>query len=326
MKTQEEFFQTHAVDGVLDPELMAQMINLPEGDSGDQPHSGQPDPTPTPLPTPAPVEPPPGPTPEPTPEPVILAKDGVHTIAYEKLVEAREAEKAAKASAEAARAEAEALRQQLAAAQATPPTSPTPTAATVATPTADDVDFGDFSDEALRKGILEAVNRGVAAALPAKVAEAMAPLERRRQEQALTEHFETLYKAHPDMDAMLESQQFEAWRAAQPAYAQPAIKAVLEQGTASEVVDVLDSFVKATGKTAEPQPTAAPVKTDPAAAAAQAVAAAQAKPPTSLTEVPGSTAHHDEGEAMLDMSPTALMTKFDGKSPEQIEALLKRVL
>lgn len=316
MTTQTEFLQAHAVDGKLSDEHMAQMLLLPQGDSGDPtPQSGTPEPTAAPVATPAPTGTPPVETPAPTPEPVILAKDGVHTIKYEKLVEARN-------EAKTAQAEAEALRQQLAAAQAAPVQTPAPTAAPVALA---DVDFGDFSDEALRNGIEKLVEQRVAAVVDAKVAEALSPLERRAAENATTEHFTTIYTAHPNLDAMLESQELESWITSQPSYAQGAIRAAIEQGTAAQVVEVFDSFVKATVKTPEPTP-APTAQADVAKAAAKAVADAAAKPPSSLTEIPGSKAHHDEAEAMLDMSATALMSKFEGKSPAQIEALLARLV
>jgi hypothetical protein len=37
-------------------------------------------------------------------------------------------------------------------------------------------------------------------------------------------------------------------------------------------------------------------------------------------------ANHDEAAAMLEMSPTALLRKFEGKTPEQIEALMAKAL
>jgi len=188
-----------------------------------------------------------------------------------------------------------------------------------------DVDFGDFSDDALKKGILEAVAKGVAEALPAKVAEAMAPLQAKQQEAALTAHFTKLYSAHPSMDSMLESAELESWITAQPKYAQPGIRDALAKGTAEQVIDVFDSFVKATGKPTAPPPQP-PAKADLAAAAKAAVDAAAAKPPASLTDIPGSMAVHDEAAAMLEMSPEALLRKFDGKTPEQIEALMRKAL
>lgn len=327
MTTQAEFFQAHAVDGVLTDAQMGQMLNLPEGDSGAQPQSGTPDPTP--APTPAPVATP-EPTPAPTPEPVILAKDGVHTIAYEKLVEAREGEKAAKAQAETAAAEVERLRLENEALKRAPQPTPAPTTAPVAE--ADLGDFGDFSDEAIKKGIKDLVNARVAVAkaemdaqVDAKVAEKLAPLERRHAEDAVATHWKTLYTAHPNMDAMLESQELKAWRESQPSFAQAAIDAVLEQGTTAQVVELFDTFVKATGKTTTTPPATAQAET-PEAKAAAAVAKAQERPATSLSEIPGSGANHDEAAAMLEMNPMAQLRKFDGKTPEQIHALMSKVL
>jgi hypothetical protein len=319
VKTQTEFFQAHAVDGKLSDEHTAQMLNLPEGESGIQsPQSGTPEPTVAPVATPEPTAPP-AETPAPTAEPVILAKDGVHTIEYQKLVDAREEARAAKARADALEAENQALKSTA----ATPATTPAPTVPPVST----DVDFGDFSDEAVAKGILAAVEKRVAELLPVKVAEALAPLERRAAEDIATKHWTTLYTAHPNMDAMLESKELEGWIAGKPSYEQAAIRAVLDGGTTSQVVEVFDSFVKATGKAAEATPQTTPAPTpDPAAAAQAAIDKVKAGAPSSLSEIPGSTAHHDEADAMREMSPTALMKKFDGKSPEQIAALMSKAL
>lgn len=338
MKTQEEFFQEHAVDGVLPQEKMAAMLSLAQGDtvSTTDTEGGQPDPaaSSSAAPAPAPVaSPAPAPAPAADPDPattqVILAKDGVHTIGYEKLVEAREAERVAKAQAAAAEAEAERLRQELAqkSAQA-PAASPAP-----APKPGEDVDFGDFSDEALRKGIdatvaqrVEARVEAVKTELEAKVNEKLSVIEKQQQLEATSQHFKTIYDKHPDMDSILESRELEQWIESKPRFEQAAIKGVLEKGTAADVVELFDSF-KATGKTAPPPPAPAPAPAeDPAKKAADAIAKAQAKPPTSLSEIPGATSQHDEAGAMLEMTPMALMNKFAGKSPEQIEALLNRAL
>jgi hypothetical protein len=322
MTTQAEFFQTHAVDGVLDDKLMAQMLNLPEGDSGEPPpQGGQPEPTPAPTPAPAPVEPTPEPTPAPTPEPVILAKDGVHTIGYEKLVEAREEARLAKARADALEAENATLKS-----TAPPPPAATPAPTSAPAPAEDKPDFGDFSDEALAKGIEKLVEQRVAARVEAAVAEAVTPFQKRAAEDATTSHFTRIYSAHPNMDSMLESTEFKGWLEGQPSLVRSAYATALDKGTADQVIEVFDSFAKATGKTQAPPPPAPAKPADVAAAAKAAVDAAAAKPPASLTDIPGSMAVHDEAAAMLEMSPEALLRKFEGKTPEQIEALMRKAL
>lgn len=344
---QAEFFEANAVDGILPPEKMGQMLALPEGEivSGEDPKSGEPPAaTPAPTPAPAPAEPPaptPAPAPveapAPTPAPVITAKDGVHTLPFKVLEDSREAEKAAKAEAARLLAEVEALRK--AQATAAPAATPAPTPAPA--PAVDKVDFGDFSDEAVAKGIEKAVelrvNAHVAAlnaTIDSKVAEKLTPLQKSAEDQAVRDHFEPIYKAHPNMDSMLESTEFADWQKSQPGYVRASIDAVLKQGTATEVIELFDSFKKAFDKTPPPAPTPSATPAAPAAdaateaqrKAAEAVAKAKNAPPSSLSEIPGSTAAVDEAQAMLDMSPAALLHRFDGKSPDEIHRALSKVI
>lgn len=335
MKTQEEFFLAHAVDGELSSEHMAQMLNLPEGDSGVQtpasgsepdaaleakdPDAGEQQPK---KDGPAAADPV---VPEPEKVPVILAKDGVHTIGYEKLVEAREGEKTAKEEAAALKQELETLK------KAAPTPAPTAAPAPAATPEPGaKADFGDFSDEALEKGIVNLVEARVAAIVDARVAERLSPLQQKQETDAATLHLTTIYTAHPDLDSLVESKELNQWIEKQPSFARAGYRTVLSDGTAADVVEMFDAFKEATGKTAAPPaPTPAPAaaKPDPAAAAQAAIAAARTAPPSSLSEIPaGSAAHHDEATAMLEMSATGLMGKFEGKSPEQIMALMNKVL
>ena len=62
-------------------------------------------------------------------------------------------------------------------------------------------------------------------------------------------------------------------------------------------------------------------------AAKAALAKAKTQVPTSLSEIPaGSKAHHDEAEALMEMSDGNTLSSFMAKSPEQIRALLERAL
>ena len=57
------------------------------------------------------------------------------------------------------------------------------------------------------------------------------------------------------------------------------------------------------------------------------IAKVEEKTPFSLSDVPGSTAaHHDEAEALANMSALATMDKFMSKSPDKIEELLSRLV
>jgi len=309
MKTQEAFYLEHQVNGELTDAQTMQMLTLPEGDSTTPVQSDVPDTAATEVKPETPVEV----VDAPKPEPVILAKDGIHTIPFEKLAEARESERLARQMAAELQAQLDALK-----------SAP---AAKVETP--EPVDhgdvFGDFSEEAIAKGVEKLVASKTAALtadLEARLAAVLAPLQEKQAESVIDEHFSTINKAHPDVESVVPSQEFNNWIDKQPSVVRGSLKNAIQQGTASEVIEVLDAYKEATGKT-----TVIPPKVDVAAAAQAAIAKAQSAPPMSLSEIPaGANVVSDEVNAMMEMSSVGLMSKFDGKSPEQIMALMSRVL
>lgn len=338
MTTQSEFFQEHAVNGELTDAQMVQMMSLPEGDTSALLESGMPAATESAEATPdgeqgttneAENESATTPEPEPEKTPVVLAKDGVHTIPYEKLAEAREGEKHWKAQAEAAAAELAALKAQ-AQQRAYAGEAPTHTDAAVATAQAaiaqgvDPAIFGDFSEEALAQGIQRLVDMRVQEQVSAALNKALAPIQQKQQIDAVQSHMSAIYAAHPDADSITESKELADWIAAQPSFARAGYQAVLQQGTTAEVIEFFDTFKQATGKAAQQN---TPEQSDVSAAAKAALAKAKAQVPTSLSEIPaGSKAHHDEAEALMEMSDSNALNSFMGKSPEQIRALLERAL
>ena len=321
MQTQEEFFLANATDGLLTDAQTMQMMNLPEGDTANPAESSkEPDAAASQDGNVISVDP--KSVIEPVPEavkPVVLARDGVHTIPFEALEQAREGEKHWKLVAEQA-------QQQLVSMQAQPAAVETP-----APQPADPIkaDFGDFSEDAIAAGVEKLVDARVAAIVDSKVAAALAiPAQQQQAVSEADEHFGSINAKHPDVESVVPSQEFAAWINSQPGFAQGAIKAAIEQGTAQQVIEVLDTYKAATGKTPTPAPAVAP---DPAVAAraqaAAVIARAQAVVPTSLSEIPAaSVVHHDQGEAMQEMSGAGLMDMFGNKSPEQIRALLERSL
>lgn len=331
MQTQEQFFLANAVDGVLTDAQTMQMMSLPEGDtaastaeSSDAPDAAV-QVTDTAATPGKPVEPEPAPaaTPAPdAPKPVVLAKDGVHTIPFEALEQAREGEKHWRTLAEQAQQQLEALKTAPATGAAPAPADPAPQADTIK------ADFGDFSEEAIAKGVEKLVEAKVAAIVDAKVNTALAPVKEREAKTEAEEHLDAIHAKHPDMESIVPSREFAAWFHSQPKFAQPGIQAVLKEGTADEVNELLDTYKAATGKTS---PAPAPQVPDPGATAkaqaAAVIAKAKTAVPSSLSEIPPAGAvHHDQAEAMLEMSDAGLMNLFDGKSPEQIKAMLNRAI
>lgn len=264
--------------------------------------------------------------------PVLMAKDGVHTIDYQKLVDARQAEQHWKAQAQALQEKAEAAERELndlrAAAQTRADNGQAPTTtdnllAQVEAAEAAGVDmsiFGDFSEEAMVKGINMLVQQQVAA----KLEEAMKPLKERHEQtvkdqeaQAADAHRDAVLAAHPDAVSIWQSQELQAWIGDKPGYEQAAIRGVLDEGATADLIAVFDRYKAEMGiKPAS----------SPKAGAKAAIAAASAPVPASLSAIPGgrtgATSAHDQMEAMDTQSLAATM--LNGMSPAQIEAFLNR--
>ncbi len=328
MTTQAEFFEKNAVDGQLTDAQMMELLQLPEGDMPTPPvaeaNSGTPDAASTEqatTDTAQAVAPTTTPTPPAEVQPTILAKDGVHTIPYDKLVEAREAEKQWRAQAEAAQqqlAEMQAKWQQQTA-QATPEQLEKQ-AEDAISKGADPSLFGDFSEEAIAAGVQKLVDARVAA-IEARLSQVVAPLQQAAQVSEVEQARNLVLSKHPDAASIAESAELEQWVQSKPAFVRGAYQQVITGGTPAQVVELLDAFKSETGtlKTA-----ATP---DSAAVAQAAISKAQQRGPSSLSDIPGGTAgQHDENEAMRQMSAVDLMGKLEGKTPEQIADLMARLL
>lgn len=227
-------------------------------------------------------------------EKVVLARDGVHTIPYEKLVEARERDRVSQEALAAANAELEILRKQIQTPANVAPTQQEQDIETAQAAIDAGVNpdyFGDFSEEALAEGINKLIDERVQAEVDARVAKALEPMQQKEQESAAEAHMRTIYEAHQDADSVVESSEFEEWKASQPSYAQAAVDAVLAQGTAEQVVELLNNYKQSTNSTAEPaqadnkpaKPTAGELK----AKAREAINNAAPPVPASLSDIPG---------------------------------------
>lgn len=318
---QDEFFQTHAQNGVLTPEQTAQFLELVQGDTGIQnPENGS-----APIAAPAVEQNTPAVQGDPDPaNTVILAKDGVHTIGYEKLVEAREGEKHWKAQAEAQAAELEALKV-AALARADAGQAPTQADNVVAAAAAaieqgvDPAIFGDYSEEALAKGIRQLVTEqadALRAEMRGELAKAVQPLKATQAVDATAAHMDAIYTKHPDADSIHRSLELKNWIATQPSFARAGYESVLQKGSTEEIIEFFDTFKAATGKTQA---------ADPKAAARAAIARMEAPVPTSLSDIPGGRAGASNPYEALDrMAGPALAEALESMSNSQREAYLNR--
>lgn len=75
----------------------------------------------------------------------------------------------------------------------------------------------------------------------------IAPIEQTAQDAARERHFNTIRAAHQDFDEVVTSPDLAAWVDEQPAYLAASYRAVMERGTAQDVVDLLSRFKKESG-------------------------------------------------------------------------------
>lgn len=341
MSTQvDEFIQQH--NGDMTAEQAAQLLELAEqGDTGALPSEPGSEPDATAA-KPAEADATDGATnqegqqqgqPEGEPDPanaVVLARDGVHTIPYDKLVEAREGEKAAKAELESVKAELTRLREE-AQERADAGIAPTQADANLAfaeEAIANGVDpeiFGDFSEEALAKGVRTVAREEALAVVREEIAKELAPLKERQRltaaQEAVQAHWDAMRAKHPDAESVFESKELADWIASQPSFIRRGYEAVMESGTATEGIELLDAFKGATGRTQQPAGDTAK------AAAKAAIANAKTPIPNSLSDIPGGAqGPASRDEALLSMDAPAMAEAMENMTPAQIEAFLARTL
>lgn len=261
---------------------------------------------------------------------VIMAKDGKHTIPFEKLQQAREAERLAlekvqlaEQQAQAAIAELEKLRNQQSQSNTAAQQAKIDNQIDIAQQAIDNgVDpsiFGDFDEEGLAGGIQTLVQQQVAQQVEARLKQALEPITQKQQIDETQQHYAAILQAHPDIESVAESQEFASWRASQPSYAQQAINGVLSQGTTDQVIELFNQF-KGNAQTAAPTPA------DIKQAAKAKLDNAQSAIPASLSDIAGGQAHTSPDEQLANLDGVDMLAAMEKMSPEQIERILNKTL
>ncbi|NWK74108.1 hypothetical protein HYG93_07370 [Acinetobacter sp. SwsAc6] len=259
---------------------------------------------------------------------VIVAKDGKHTIPYEKLVEARNGEKEWKQKFDASQQQ---LAELQANAQERKDNGVAPTVqdnqADIAQQAIDQgVDpaiFGDFDEKGLADGIQKLVDMRVSAMVQQKLDSALAPMQQQQQVSAEHAHFNTIFTAHPDAESIVESKEFSDWLDNQPNITKDAYKTVLDKGSASQVVELLGLYKSGTQSTqaAQQQQNTDAVR----AAAMQAVNKAPTKVPHSVTDFPsGNPTGQSNDERLANLSGPELLAEMSNWTDAQIDAYYAR--
>lgn len=170
--------------------------------------------------------------------------------------------------------------------------------------------FGDFSEEAIATGVNKLVEQAVALRFAPMQQEATKRAELTAQEA----HLSAIYDKHPDAVELVESTQWNQWLASQPAFTRAGIEQVMQTGSATQVIEVFDTFKDAQGNAA----TVDPLKAAMDAAAKQV--------PNTLSDLPGGMAGKSDAEVLsVANNPGDLLGAFAGKTSEQIERMMNSV-
>ncbi|AUX87044.1 hypothetical protein C3F34_14045 [Acinetobacter sp. ACNIH2] len=258
---------------------------------------------------------------------VILAKDGKHTIPYGKLVEARNSsqewkQKFDEAQQQLAQLQADAQERKDNGQAATVQDNQVDIAQQAIEQGVDPAIFGDFDEKGLADGIQKLVDMRVSAMVQQQLQTALAPLQQQQQVSAEQAHFNEIFTAHPDAESIVESKEFNDWKEAQPSFLKNAYETVLNQGSATQVVELLGLYKS---NTQSSQQAAQPAEDAVKAVAQKAVSQAQTPPPNSLSDLPaGSPAGVSRDERLAAMSPMQLSEEMQNWTPDQIEQFLNR--
>lgn len=258
---------------------------------------------------------------------VVLTRDGKHTIPYEELEQSRNEAKAAKEELVLVRQQIAQLEQERADIQAARDEK----AAAGKDTSAEDEALKAFDEDypTISQSVDTKIDRRLSArdaevaALKSELAELKAALQPIHEKARVSDeeaHFAAIAAAHEDAQDLIESGKLNDWVKQLPTYIRPAAIAVMEKGTAQDVIDLMADYKRA-------HPQAGQVSA--AEKARQVVEKAKAKTsvPTSLSEVPSAgVAPSEELGAYEQMSDTALMGAFMSMDQAKINDRLNRLL
>ena len=330
-KTGLDFFDANQVDGVIPPDKMAALLLGGEPPAvAEEPTATGEEAQPEPVKEAAPAEP----AAVPEKDPVIMAKDGVHTIPYEKLVEARVEASSARTALEeqiSKNTELQAAMDKMATAQNAQ-----------AEGAATQEETNEILDE-VRKEFPDLVTafetmltkeRGFYTAQIAAQAEEIntlksdiAPVKEKAEKADKEEHFDSIRKAHKDFETIVAGEELGIWIESQSPAVQKAYVEDINGGNDAAIIKMLDTFKAATGYQPPAGDTAGQGKQADGQTAA-GIPAPKRPVPTSLSEIPGgSQVPHNQVDAIMSAgNPLKQIDAFMGKTPDQIEEILRKAV
>lgn len=153
--------------------------------------------------------------------------------------------------------------------------------------------------------------------------------------EANLNHAQAILDAHPDFQSIIDDGKLSDWIEKQPSLVREGLTKITSDGDTSQIIQLFQDFKDANPDHAKTEaekdvvlsPEEQKVKDEEAKKiAAKKIKDAEVETPASLSDIAGGAVHHDESEAMQAMNGQALLGKFEGKSHEQIFALMDKVL
>lgn len=175
--------------------------------------------------------------------------------------------------------------------------------------------FGDFSEKDIAKAVDKLIDlkleNKVLKSVDERVQAALSPIQQKEQEAVAQAHYQQIMAAHPDAGEIVQGKALGDWVASLPSYARGGVQAILEKGSASEVIEVLNDFKAANG-----------VKNAPDVAKKRA----DDNVPDTLSGIPsGRTGGVSQQNALNALSSEQLVDKLGEMSPEQVEKFLNSI-
>lgn len=180
--------------------------------------------------------------------------------------------------------------------------------------------FGDFTEESIAKGVfaLMAQQRdAMRAELKAEIEREFAPVKAIQAKEQSENHINSIYAKHPDASEIVQSEQFANWQQSLPTFVRSSVQAVIQGGSAEQVIEVFDTFKAQAKVETKPVPNA---QDKPKAPEVQRYV------PNSLSEVVGEPHKDVVQQTMATASnPAALLEAMQNMSSDQIERLMNAV-
>lgn len=179
--------------------------------------------------------------------------------------------------------------------------------------------FGDFDEVGISRAVEYIATQKAQQIVQQMLAEKLSPIEQQQRQAIQDEHINAINAVHPDANDIVNSNEFVEWVKAQPSYVIPNIVAVVENGTADQVNELLSNYKATLAPKTDPQ------QNDIKAKADKVIAETEPMIPNSLTDLGGAVAT-DPMAAIANMSGAEALEQMDGWTAEQIEAYLNRTI